>query len=374
MSGRSAPPADPFLGVTLNGRFRIDAKLGEGGFGAVYRGVQLASGRQVAIKVLQPGLSHDENLVARFEREGQVLCNLRDAHTITTYDFDRTSDGTMYIAMELLSGRNLQDVFEKDAPVPWRRMLTILRQICSSLSEAHALGVVHRDLKPENIQLEQRPGQPEFVKVLDFGIAKVLRGENNQIGSPQLTATGQTLGTLEYMSPEQLMGKQLDGRSDVYALGVVSFELMTGRLPFPNAKGPAQLITAQLKETPVAPSVANPSAGIPAAVDRLVLTMIAKDRDGRFADVDALAAAIDALLAQAHAPAPVAPPVAAAPTAAAFGSAPAPAPRAAAPNIAPRAYLPPTEAIVLAPKRSWGLAVFLLVLVSAAIAAAVLFK
>ncbi|MEJ7603753.1 MAG: serine/threonine-protein kinase, partial [Kofleriaceae bacterium] len=134
--------------------------------------------------------------------------------------------------------------------------------MCSSLAEAHSQGIVHRDLKPENIYLESRPGNPEFVKILDFGIAKVSRGDSIDPQSPQLTATGQTLGTLEYMSPEQLMGKPLDGRSDVYALGVVAYEMITGRLPFPDAKGPAGLITAQLKQTPQPPSTANQKAAI----------------------------------------------------------------------------------------------------------------
>ena len=124
-------------------------------------------------------------------------------------------------------------------------MFKILGEMCSSLDEAHKQGIVHRDLKPENIYLEKRPQHPEFVKILDFGIAKVMKGDGSvDPHAPQLTATGQTLGTLEYMSPEQLMGKQLDGRSDIYALGVLAYELITGRLPFPDAKGPAGLITA----------------------------------------------------------------------------------------------------------------------------------
>jgi serine/threonine-protein kinase len=192
-------------------------------------------------------------------------------------------------------------------------MMKVVEQMCSSLAEAHQQGIVHRDLKPENIYLEPRPGDPEFVKILDFGIAKIVSGE---IGSqsPQLTATGQTLGTLEYMSPEQLMGKQLDGRSDVYAVGVVAYELLTGRLPFPDAQGPAALIAAQLKKTPVAPSVARPDAGIPAGVDALILRMLEKDKNKRFADVNELAAACREVItsggvlsgAAASAPMPVA--------------------------------------------------------------------
>ncbi len=289
-----------YLGTTLNNRFKIESKIGEGGFGAVYRGTQLATGRKVALKLLHPEMTKDENLVARFRREGMVLCNLRDAHTITTYDFDQTNDGTLYIAMELLEGKSLHQVFHEQAPLEWRRMFKILIEMCSSLSEAHAQGIVHRDLKPENVYLESRPGNPEFVKILDFGIAKVMKGDSIDPQSPQLTATGQTLGTLEYMSPEQLMGKQLDGRSDVYALGVLAYEMMTGRLPFPDAKGPAGLITAQLKQTPMAPSAANPKANLPAAADRVILKCLEKSKENRHADVSQLAIAMQEVLDQAR--------------------------------------------------------------------------
>ncbi len=287
---------DIYLEAVLNNRFKVESKIGEGGFGAVYRGVQLATGRKVALKLLHPEMTKDENLVARFRREGMVLCNLRDAHTITTYDFDQTPDGTLYIAMELLEGKSLHQTFHEQAPLEWRRMFKILIEMCSSLAEAHAQGIVHRDLKPENVYLESRLGNPEFVKILDFGIAKVMRGESIDPQAPQLTATGQTLGTLEYMSPEQLMGKQLDGRSDVYALGVVAYEMITGRLPFPDAKGPAGLITAQLKQTPPPPSQANPKANLPPAADRAILKCLEKDKNNRHADVTHLAHALQEVI------------------------------------------------------------------------------
>ncbi|HEX3763389.1 MAG TPA: protein kinase [Kofleriaceae bacterium] len=288
---------DVYLGQVLNNRFKIESKIGEGGFGAVYRGVQLATGRKVALKLLHPDMTKDDNLVARFRREGMVLCNLRDAHTITTYDFDQTPSGTLYIAMELLEGKSLHQVFHEEAPLEWKRVFKILTEMCSSLAEAHAQGIVHRDLKPENIYLESRSGNPEFVKILDFGIAKVMRGETIDPQSPQLTATGQTLGTLEYMSPEQLMGKALDGRSDVYALGVLAYEMITGRLPFPDAKGPAGLITAQLKQTPLPPSQACPQANLPRTADRAILKCLEKDKNNRYPDVSALAVALQEVIA-----------------------------------------------------------------------------
>jgi eukaryotic-like serine/threonine-protein kinase len=294
----SPKPLDPFVGQVLNNRFKIESKIGEGGFGAVYRGVQLANGRKVALKLLHPEMTKDKNLVARFRREGLVLCNLKDAHTITTYDFDQTSDGTLYIAMELLEGKSLHQVFQAQAPLDWRRVFKIIGEMCSSLAEAHAQGIVHRDLKPENVYLEARAGNLEFVKILDFGIAKVMRGEAIDPQSPQLTATGQTLGTLEYMSPEQLMGKPLDGRSDVYALGVVAYEMITKRLPFPDAKGPAGLITAQLRQTPSPPSKANPSVQVPPNAEKIILKCLEKDRNNRYADVTALATAVQEALQQ----------------------------------------------------------------------------
>ncbi|MFT3699437.1 MAG: serine/threonine-protein kinase [Kofleriaceae bacterium] len=289
-----------YLNQVLNNRFKIESKIGEGGFGAVYRGVQLATGRKVALKLLHPEMTKDENLVARFRREGMVLCNLRDAHTITTYDFDQTQDGTLYIAMELLEGKSLHQVFHEQAPLEWKRVFKILIEMCSSLAEAHSQGIVHRDLKPENVYLESRPGNPEFVKILDFGIAKVMRGDSIDPQSPQLTATGQTLGTLEYMSPEQLMGKQLDGRSDVYALGVVAYEMITGGLPFPDAKGPAGLITAQLKQTPQPPSTRAPKAALPPSADRAILKALEKSKENRHADVTAMAAALQDVLDEAR--------------------------------------------------------------------------
>jgi tRNA A-37 threonylcarbamoyl transferase component Bud32 len=285
---------DPYIGVVLADRFVVESKVGEGGFGAVYKGKQIGTGRQVALKLLHPEMTQDDNLVARFRREGLVMCNLRDAHTVTTYDFAQTAEGTLFIAMELLEGKSLHDIFYSQAPLDWRRMFKIVTQMCSSLGEAHSQGIVHRDLKPENIYLESRSGDPEFVKILDFGIAKVMRGDGSQ--APQLTATGQTLGTLEYMSPEQLMGKELDGRSDVYTVGVLCYEMITGRLPFPDAKGPAALITAQLREVPPPPSSVNPAGQIPPAVDQIILKMLAKDKAQRYGNVEELrVAAADAL-------------------------------------------------------------------------------
>lgn len=274
-------PVDMLVGMTLNERYRIGAKLGEGGFGAVYDGVALATGRAVAIKCLNPALSHNKNIAQRFEREAQIMVGLTHPNTITTYDVDKTSGGgLLYIVMERLMGRSLFDVLKIDAPIGWERMCFILSQIASSLAEAHLQGVIHRDLKPENIFLEDRAGTRDFVIVLDFGIAKILHDELEGDAPVRLTASGQAMGTLEYMSPEQLTGRPIDGRSDLYALGVLAYELLTRKLPFSEAKNGAALIAAQMKSEPIAPS-AKSSLTIPSAVDELVLKLLSKHPEDR---------------------------------------------------------------------------------------------
>ncbi len=282
-------------GTVLNNRFRLELLLGNGGMGSVFRAVQLATGRPCAIKVLRPELSSDENLVARFRREGLVMCQLANAHTVTLFDFDQTSDGVWYIAMELLQGRSLHAVLAHEGRIAWQRAFAILRATCASLAEAHHHGIIHRDLKPENIYLEPVAGDAEFVKVLDFGIAR-------KIGGTALTLLGQTLGTPDYMSPEQLAGSTLDHRTDIYALGVIAYQLVTGRLPYPGLHGPVQLMSAQIQGPPPHPSalVNDPSFG-PAA-DAVIMRCLADRREDRFASVEELGQMIDQALATPTAP------------------------------------------------------------------------
>jgi tRNA A-37 threonylcarbamoyl transferase component Bud32 len=277
------PDDADLTGKTLNRRYLVEQHIGEGGFGDVYRAKQIQMDREVAIKVLAPGMSQDENLVARFRREAKSACNLRDPHTIITYDFDETENGLLYIAMELLQGETLFDVMEDLTLVPAARTAGILEQCCTSLGEAHSMNIVHRDIKPENVFLEHRTDYPDFVKILDFGIAKIVAGDLAQ--GPQLTAAGQTLGTLEYMSPEQLMGKQLDGRSDIYALGMLAYQMLTGTLPF-SSDSPASIIQWQLKELPQPVSSLVPT--VPQDFDPIILKMLAKDRDDRYSAVSQL--------------------------------------------------------------------------------------
>jgi serine/threonine-protein kinase len=281
------PPVDSDLtGRLLNNRYLIEGKLGEGGFGAVYRATQTQMNRKVALKVLHAKMARDPQVVGRFKREAQASSLLRAPHTVQVYDFDQSPEGIMYLAMELLQGRSLHAILATDGPLAPGRLVRVIDGIADSLGEAHAQGIVHRDIKPENIFLEPRP-EPDFVKVLDFGIAKIVSGEGLAAGGPALTAAGQTLGTLEYMSPEQLMGAQLDGRSDLYAVGILAYEILTGGLPF-DVKTPGEMITAHLKLMPPPPSMRSPGRGISPLLDHLILRLMAKKREERYRDTNEL--------------------------------------------------------------------------------------
>jgi tRNA A-37 threonylcarbamoyl transferase component Bud32 len=293
--------AENLIGRTLNHRYLIEDKIGEGGFGSVFRGKQIATGRDVALKILHPHNSSDQTIIARFKREAEACSKLRDTHTVTTYDFDETEDGILYLAMELLRGRSLHHLQKADGVLAPDRVLGILDQVAQSLGEAHANGIVHRDMKPENVFVESRQIEggsgtrtEDHVKVLDFGIAKMMAGEKEV---QALTAVGQTLGTLEFMSPEQLRGQTLDGRSDIYALGMMSYEMLTGVLPFQSAKSPIEIINFHMKQEPPPPSKLKEGLKIPPAVDDIIVKMVAKKREDRFADTGELRAAIAKALA-----------------------------------------------------------------------------
>jgi serine/threonine protein kinase len=242
----------------------------------------------VALKILHPHNVSDETIVARFRREAEACSKLRDPHTVTTYDFDETEDGILYLAMELLRGRSLHVLQKAEGPLPAARVLHILDQVAESLDEAHRNGIVHRDMKPENVFVETR-AEGDYVKVLDFGIAKMISGDKEV---KALTAVGQTLGTLEFMSPEQLRGQKLDGRSDIYALGMMAYEMLTGALPFKGTKTPIDIINYHLKQQPPPPSRLRDDLKIPAPLDDIILKMVSKDRDDRFASAGALRAQI----------------------------------------------------------------------------------
>jgi len=287
---------DPLLGEVFDRRFRVDARIAAGGFGAIYRATHVNSGHQFALKVLHANLTSDPRVVARFRREGAALTRLRDRHTITAYELGEAQDGTLYIVMELLHGESLYERFRARGALPWRRVIAIARAVCSSLAEAHALGIIHRDLKPTNIHLEPRDDGEESVKVLDFGIAKIL--QDSDIDSSDLTQAGQMIGTIDYMSPEQMVGGTCTPASDLYTLGVVMYEMIAGRKPFDDATSATAALAAVLTSTPDRLAL---HATVPLEVDQLVMKCLDRSHTGRYQSAVELAAVLDQLLAAGNA-------------------------------------------------------------------------
>ena len=277
------------VGTVFAENYRIEEKLAEGGFGTIYRATHVASGLDCALKVLHAELAADDSLAARFRREAATLSRLHDPHTVATYDVGEAADGTLFIAMELLRGESLHDRISQAGTLHWRSALGIARQLCSALAEAHDLGIIHRDLKPANVHLTAG----DSVKLLDFGIAKVTGGEVDD--GAQLTKLGQTVGTLEYMAPEQIIGASCEPRSDIYQLGVLMFEMVTGRRPFAGAVDPTAMITALLTQVPPVPSTLCMMT-LPPALDDLILRCLEREPEHRFGSVRELSAEIARVL------------------------------------------------------------------------------
>ncbi|NOZ02811.1 MAG: protein kinase, partial [Deltaproteobacteria bacterium] len=267
------------IGKTIDGRFTIRGLIGVGGMGAVYRAHQHSMDRDVALKVLHKDLASNEQEVMRFFREAKAASSLTGAHTITVFDFGQTDDGMLYLVMELLKGRSLADHLEQHpGPMDPRQAVKIIRQVLDALVQAHAAGVLHRDLKPDNIFLVEEDDSRDFVKVLDFGIAKIMGRETTN-----LTATGMVVGTPTYMSPEQGLGEDLDQRSDLYSVGAILFELLAGRPPF-EAETPVAVVVKKVHEPAPKVRQVNPSAPVSAALESLVARILATDPNNRPSD------------------------------------------------------------------------------------------
>ncbi len=291
-----APKEDPLVGRTLPGGYRVTHLVGVGGMGRVYCAEQVALGRTVAVKVVHPHLADDELTAARFLNEARTASRLSHPNSVAIFDFGRTEQGQPYIVMEYLRGRDLSRVADDEGPLPLPRIVDILRQTLAALEEAHALGIVHRDLKPDNMVLEPLRSGMDFVKVVDFGLAKILEEAPSVAGGPALTRPGLVCGTPEYMSPEQGRGDPLDGRSDLYSLGVVLFELLTGRVPFASDTATKTLLL-QLNEPAPDPRNVSPERAIPAPFAEATLRALAKPREDRWQTANEFAAALgEALL------------------------------------------------------------------------------
>lgn len=274
--------ADPLVGSVLAGRFRILGPIGRGGMGRVYLADQISMKRRVAVKVIRAetlsGTSDRPNLVQRFRREALAVSRLQHPNTVRVFDYGNSDEGLLFIAMELLVGPTLAKVLFKEKRLSAERTVHLAIQMCKSLSEAHEQGVVHRDLKPENIILTQVAGERDFVKVLDFGLAKVaIPGSDST-----LTRKGVVAGTPIYMAPEQGYGQPVGPATDLYALGVILYHCLTGRVPF-TGDTPLAVLLKHGRE-PVPPLVVNGfPPDVPPALERVVLSLLAKapaDRPG----------------------------------------------------------------------------------------------
>ena len=283
---------DPLLGQVVAEHYRIELGIAAGGFGAIYRAVDLRDDHDVAIKLLHPNLTQDPAVLARFRREGSALAQLHDPHTINAYEVGEMEDGTLYIVMELLDGENLYETFKQLGPLPWRRVVTIARAVCSSLSEAHTLGIVHRDLKPANIHLGHAGPHGDTVKVLDFGIAKIIRGGSG-LDSSDLTQAGHMIGTFDYMPPEQMVGGECTGQTDIFTLGVVMYEMIAGHRPYGEHDTSTQMLAALLSKHPMP---LGAFAEVPPELDRIVQRMLARKPEHRYPHVEALADDLEGLV------------------------------------------------------------------------------
>ena len=255
---------DPLVGKVFDGRYEILARIGEGGMGVVYKARQVSIDRVIAIKVLNPQMASDQQWVQRFSNEAKACSRLQHPNTIRMFDFGQTSDGRFFMTMEFLEGNVLRAAINNQPMAP-NRVMKVLIQCCASLAEAHAIGIIHRDIKPDNVFLLNMAGSPDFVKLLDFSVAKLL-----QEGGQMKTQAGVVFGTPQYMSPEQGRGLPLDARSDLYALGILGYEMLTGRVPF-NDDNPMTVLQMHLRSEvpPMPPSVpANVQNVIKRALDK----------------------------------------------------------------------------------------------------------
>jgi len=275
---RSSGPTHDLVGQVLADRYHIIKKLGEGGMGQVYLAEHVKMGRRSAIKVMNPSMVHDPEAVARFNREASNASRISDAHVCAIYDFGETPEGLIYLAMEFIEGEPLTELIRREGALPVVRAADICIQVAAALQAAHDLGIVHRDLKPDNIMLTRGRDGADGVKVVDFGLAKAVGGEG---GGQKVTRTGLVVGTPEFMSPEQLSGDKLDGRSDVYSLGLVLFNTLTGTLPFP-ADSVQEAMIKRLTDEPAELVEVRPDLHFPPGLQQTLDTGLARSPVDRY--------------------------------------------------------------------------------------------
>jgi serine/threonine protein kinase len=276
------------IGTVLDGRYKILKKLGEGGMGEVSLVEHVNLGRKEALKVLQAELAAEREFVSRFRREARATNRVQHPNIIGVHDFGQLPDGRFYLTMEYADGERVDSVLRRVGAFPVPRALGVLCQLADAVNHAHQQGVIHRDLKPENMILVELRGRPDVLKVLDFGIAKIVAPEH--VESVQLTRQGQMFGTPVYMPPEQAAGVGVDGRSDIYAIGIIAFELLVGEPPFRGRL--MELLRAHATQAPDRPSARRAQAAIPPALDAIVLKCLEKQQDRRYQTAAELLAAL----------------------------------------------------------------------------------
>jgi eukaryotic-like serine/threonine-protein kinase len=302
LSGPTSPGssnADARVGTTLADRYRIDALIGEGGMGRVYSAEHVLMRKRLAIKVLHRELTTMAEVVARFEREAMAAANIDHPNVAAATDFGKLPDGAVFLVLEYVQGKSLRDEIA-GGPIAAERALHITRQIASGLASAHALDIVHRDLKPENVMLVEKGGDPDFAKVLDFGIAKVPIGDMpNPAETPAhtpITKAGMVFGTPEYMAPEQALGQTVDGRADLYALGVILYEMLSGSRPF-SSQSQVGILGQQLSKSPPKISDRAPGIIVPPAVEAVAMKLLQREASERYQSATEVVDVINRLLA-----------------------------------------------------------------------------
>ncbi len=284
---------DPYLGSTIDRRYKVEALLGEGGMGVVYRCTHTIIGKKVAMKVLRADLARDAEVTERFLNEAKAASSIGNAHIIDISDFGQFPDGAAYFVMEFLSGQPMSKLLEGGQPLPVPRISHLARQVAEGLSAAHAAGIVHRDLKPDNIFLVERGAERDFIKILDFGIAKV----SSSAEGTKLTRAGAVFGTPHYMSPEQAAGQPVDHRGDIYSFGVILYELASGRLPF-DADNFMGILTQHMYKAPVPIRALVPvPQDVPPGLEAIILKCLSKRPEHRYQSMQELIVEFDKLAA-----------------------------------------------------------------------------
>jgi tRNA A-37 threonylcarbamoyl transferase component Bud32 len=287
VSAAPETPPDPLIGQVLDGRYEVEKVLGAGGMGLVYKAKHVVLGKALAVKVLKQEVTRDEGVMARFRREAQSASAVGSPHICEVSDFGSLPDGSAYFIMEYLDGPSLTKAMEDERPMAAPRIAIIAKQLCDALGAAHERGIVHRDLKPDNVHLVRQGKRTDFVKVLDFGIAKV-----GGAADKKLTQAGQVFGTPHYMSPEQCSGRDVDHRTDIYAVGVMLYEMACGTVPF-DADNLMGILTKHVYEQPIPPRELPPPVNVPAGLEAIILKCLAKKPDQRYQSMYELRSDLD---------------------------------------------------------------------------------